>query len=76
MWGALAIFGVLSYTVFLQKQGFPAVDIPVSVVQATYFVDDKSRVDSELTEPIVDAVGEIEGVKSTIVPVLLTRQRL
>lgn len=40
LWVAVIIFGFLSYTVWLQRQGFPDVAVPFGVVSAQYFVND------------------------------------
>lgn len=64
-WISLVVFGVLSYTTFMQRQGFPAIEVPISVVRTTYFVNDKAAVDSQVTKPLVDAIAETESLKST-----------
>jgi multidrug efflux pump subunit AcrB len=64
-WISLFVFGLLSYTVFMQRQGFPAVNVPISVVNALYLVDDKAVVDEKLSQPIVAAIDDVEGVTGT-----------
>lgn len=64
-WLALFLFGFFSYTTFLQKQGFPPVDVPISVVQGVYFVNDKNKVDTELVKPILKALDGESTIKST-----------
>jgi multidrug efflux pump subunit AcrB len=64
-WMALVIFGVLSYTTFMQRQGFPNIEVPISVVQSTYLVNDKVAVDEDVTQPLLSDISEIEDVKST-----------
>lgn len=59
------VFGLLSYTVFMQRQGFPAVNVPISTVSGVYLVDDKSTVDQQLTQPLADIIQQTEGVKNT-----------
>lgn len=54
VWVALTLFGVISYTSLLKREGFPSVDIPFSVVNGTYFVNDASKVDSQVAKPIGD----------------------
>jgi multidrug efflux pump subunit AcrB len=65
IWMALFLFGFFSYTVFMQRQGFPNVNVPISVVQGVYFANNKNTVDTELTVPIVSAINDVELVKST-----------
>ena len=64
IWLCLAIFGVLSYTTFLKREGFPSVDIPFSVVSGAYFVNDPKKVDQEVTGPVSDLVLKDERVTS------------
>lgn len=64
-WLALTGFGVLSYTVLMQRQGFPSIEVPISVVRVQYFAKDKEKVDSEVTKPVVSTVSEIDGVTAT-----------
>ena len=63
-WAAIVIFGLLSYTTLMQRQGFPNVDIPISVIKGTYFVNDKNIVDSKITKPISEAIKSLPEVKT------------
>lgn len=65
LWISIFIFGFLSYTVFLQRQGFPQVNVPISLVQGVYIVDNKATVDSELTQPLLDSIKSVPSVKKT-----------
>ncbi|MDQ5914036.1 MAG: hypothetical protein QG623_655 [Patescibacteria group bacterium] len=62
-WLSLLLVGLVTYTGLIQKEGFPSVQIPISVVNAQYFVNDKSRVDSEVSIPIANALKDVEEVK-------------
>jgi HAE1 family hydrophobic/amphiphilic exporter-1 len=53
IWLAIVVFGLLSYTRFMQREGFPDVAVPISTVSGTYFVSDKTLVDSEVVKPIL-----------------------
>jgi multidrug efflux pump subunit AcrB len=64
MWIAVLIFGVLCYTTFLQRQGFPSIDIPVSTISGTYFVNDEAKVDHDLARPVSQAIANTPEVKS------------
>lgn len=64
LWLVVLAFGVLSYLFLLPREGFPPVDVPISVGSGGYFVDDKDRVDEEVTLPLAEAVLGIEGVES------------
>jgi len=64
MWALLLLFGLLSYTTFLKKEGFPPINLPIGAVQGTYFVNDAQKVDSEVTQPLAKAVESVDSVKS------------
>lgn len=65
LWLSVFVFGVLSYTVFLQRQGFPQVNVPISVVQGVYFVNDKNQVDEKVTQPLLSSIKQVDSVKET-----------
>ncbi len=52
LWVAILLFGILSYTTFLKREGFPSVEIPVVVINGSYAVDDAGKVDSTLAKPL------------------------
>ena len=62
-WAALVIFGFVSYTTLMQRQGFPNVDVPISIVSGTYFVNDKKIVDQKVAQPASEAIKKIPQVK-------------
>ncbi len=64
LWIAVVIFGVLSYTVFLERQGFPGVNLPFSIVNGAYFVDDQAKVDKDIAEPVSRAILSMPEVKT------------
>jgi len=67
-WVALVVFGIACYTTLMQRQGFPNVDVPISVVSGTYFVNDKEKVDSQVADPatkIVKALSVVKKVATT-----------
>ncbi len=57
--------GVWAFTVGLDREGFPPVDTPISVVTGTYFVDDAERVDSEVAQPLAEAFRGVDDVIET-----------
>lgn len=64
----ILIFGLLSYKVFLQRDGFPSVQFPVGIVSVRNFVEDPSQNDSQITRPIelaLAALPEVEKINST-----------
>ncbi|HUC89240.1 MAG TPA: efflux RND transporter permease subunit [Patescibacteria group bacterium] len=64
LWVVMVVFGLLSYTTLLPRQGFPSIEIPYSVVTATYFVNDSNKVDSQLAKPISAALMHTADVKT------------
>lgn len=62
-WLAVIVFGIICYTTLLPRQGFPNVDVPVSVVTGSYFVNDKTIVDAKLAKPAGAITKNITGVK-------------
>src|SRR3990167_9703969 len=64
LWIALTLFGALSYTTLLKREGFPSVNIPFAIVNGTYFVNDPAKVDSTVAKPISDLALKDEDVKA------------
>ena len=71
-WKATAAFlvvvlvaGVSAFGFGLDREGFPPINTPVSVVSGTWFVDDAERVDNELAQPLAEQFAAVEGVVST-----------
>jgi multidrug efflux pump subunit AcrB len=64
LWLLIAVFGVLSYTTFLKREGFPTINIPIIIVNGTYAVNDPAKVDSILAGPISKVVLQQSGVSS------------
>ena len=64
IWLALTVFGLVSYTTLLKREGFPSVAIPIVIVNGAYAVNDPARVDSTLAGPVSETALEQPGVKS------------
>lgn len=64
LWLLLAGFGLLSYTTWLKREGFPSVNIPFAEVTGTYFVNDPAKVDNELAKPIAEIALEQPQIKT------------
>lgn len=64
LWLAVFLFGIASFTTLLKREGFPAIDIPISAVNGTYIVNDAKTVDKEVAKPISDIAKKQTGVKS------------
>jgi multidrug efflux pump subunit AcrB len=63
-WVCLMVFGIISYTTLLKREGFPSINIPYSVVSGTYFVNDPQKVDTQIAKPISDIILQDKRVKS------------
>lgn len=64
LWLCLTIFGLLSYTTFMKREGFPSVAIPYSVVGGAYIANDPAKVDKEVVQPISEIALKDSHVKS------------
>ncbi len=64
LWICLAIFGVISYTTLLKREGFPSISIPLSLVTGSYLVNDPAKVDADVSKPISDIILKNKQVKS------------
>lgn len=62
LWLVLIVFGALSYTVLLKREGFPSINIPIAIVNGTYFVNDPAKVDAQVTKPLSDLALKQDGV--------------
>ncbi|MDG2113908.1 MAG: efflux RND transporter permease subunit, partial [Actinomycetota bacterium] len=61
-WVGLVVFGIVSYTTLLDREGFPPIETPLVLVSGPYLVDDAERVDSEAAVPLVETYTQIDGV--------------
>lgn len=60
----VVIAGGYSYGFGLDREGFPPINTPLSVVTGTYFVDDAELVDTDVTQVLSDAFADVEDVVS------------
>lgn len=63
-WGLLLLLGLYSYGSALDREGFPPIDLPIAVAEATYFVDDPTVVDADIAIPFEAAYAGAEGIDS------------
>lgn len=61
----LLIAGVSAFGFGLDREGFPPINTPISVVSGTYFIDDAEQIDADVVIPLEAAFSEVEGVVST-----------
>jgi multidrug efflux pump subunit AcrB len=64
IWLALLVFGILSYTSFMGRQGFPPVEAPLSIVTGSYLVENPQKVDAFIDKPISEIALKQNNVKS------------
>lgn len=64
LWLGIFVFGLLSYSTFMKREGFPSVEIPFTVVGGTYVVDDPAKVDAHVTKPISEIALKQSNVKA------------
>ena len=62
LWGVVVAIGLVAYGGGLAREGFPPVNLPIVVVDGTYFVDDPATVDADIAIPLQDAYARIDGV--------------
>jgi multidrug efflux pump subunit AcrB len=60
----IALFGILSYTTLLKREGFPPINIPYAIGQGTYFVGDPAKVDSDVAKPLSNFLLKQPEVKT------------
>lgn len=63
LWLAVMIFGILSYTTFMKREGFPSIQTPFAVAKGSYLVNDASKVDNEVAKPVSEFLLKQDGVK-------------
>lgn len=67
LWVTVIALGLLAYVGGLAREGFPAISLPIAVVEGTYFVDDPEAVDAEVTVPLGEtfaAGAGVDGIQS------------
>lgn len=64
LWSIVLLFGTLSYTVLLNREGFPSINLPLASVQGVYLVDDEKQVDEDIVVPITNALKTVDSVDS------------
>lgn len=65
LWITILIAGLVTYVKLIPREGFPSVQFPLTVISGTYFVDDPSRVDREVTQPVSEAIKQIPEITTS-----------
>ena len=58
VWLALLAGGILSYTQLIAKDGFPQIEVPISIVAGSHASQDPQVVDQEISQPLGQALSE------------------
>lgn len=66
LWLMIALFGVISYTTLLKREGFPSIQIPLVMVNGTYAVDDAKKVDADVAAPVSAVALKEDGASKVI----------
>ncbi len=64
LWIVITIFGALSYTTLLRREGFPSVNIPIAIVGGAHLVNDSEKVDKEVSKPLAEIAMQQSNVAS------------
>ncbi|HMT19108.1 MAG TPA: efflux RND transporter permease subunit [Candidatus Saccharibacteria bacterium] len=64
IWLVIVGFGILSYTSFMRREGFPSVDVPLGVINVISFNESAEQTDQNYTIPLLEAIGNNPFVKS------------
>ncbi len=62
LWLVLLLVGAVVYLGVLPRNGFPSVDVPITVASGSYLVDDQVRVDEDVLKPMAAAAKGVDGV--------------
>jgi len=62
IWLVIAVFGILSYTKFLKREGFPSVNIPLAIVTGTYSSPNPAAIDAQVVKPLSDVAVKQSNV--------------
>ena len=60
---AIILFGIIGFS-FLGVREFPSVDPPVVTVSTTYVGANADVIESQITEPLEDAVNGVPGIRN------------
>jgi multidrug efflux pump subunit AcrB len=65
IWLVVTVFGLISYTTLLQREGFPSINLPLAIVSGTYFVNDPAKVDQDAVR-LVSELALKQGNATTV----------
>jgi multidrug efflux pump subunit AcrB len=68
LWLLVTLFGIMSYTVLLKREGFPSIAIPIVIVNGSYAVNSPEAVDVKLAKPVSQIAlkqPDVQSVQTT-----------
>lgn len=65
LWVAVVTLGILSYTTFLKREGFPSINIPIVIATGTSG-QDAATIDRTLSKPLSEIALKQDGVTSVM----------
>ena len=63
VWIAVVLFGSISYTVLMRKEGFPGIEVPIGVIRVVALDGSAEVVDASYAQPIIAEVRKDNLVK-------------
>ncbi len=66
VWGAVVVVGAFAWFSGLAREGFPPVNLPIVVVDGTFFAGDVDAVDQDVTVPLQVAFSDVANVESVL----------
>ncbi len=64
LWLLIVIFGALSYSTLLKREGFPSIETPLALAKGSYLVNDPAKVDQDISKPLSEFLLKKDGVKT------------
>ncbi len=64
LWLVLLGAGGFAFLGGLPREGFPAINVPIVVVEGSYFADDAEVVDAEVSAPLIQSLLDVNGLDS------------
>jgi multidrug efflux pump subunit AcrB len=64
LWTSLVVFGAVSYTSLMKREGFPSVNVALGVVQINSFSESAKQADELFAQPLVELLNQNPDVKS------------
>lgn len=63
IWLAIIFVGVMSYTTWMRREGFPSIDVPYGIVQVVSFGDSAEQLDEKFVLPVLEQLALDTSVK-------------